>query len=120
MRRTPAQIFDISAFSDAFHLFLTVKAVVEHNISKLHACCQPVAMIKAVHSGPNAAKASSDDAGGLEPIVCLAKGARVMLSSNLWVDMGLVNGAMGTIQAICYKAGQAPPSLPVAACYCTV
>ena len=71
-------------------------------------------MIKAVHSGPNAAKASSDDAGGLEPIVCLAKGARVMLSSNLWVDIGVVNGAMGTIQAICYKDGQAPPSLPVA------
>lgn len=46
--------------------------------------------------------------------MCLAKGARVMLSSNLWVDMGLVNGAMGTIQAICYKAGKAPPSLPVA------
>ena len=114
MTRTPAQISDISAFNDALRLFPTVEAVVEHNISKLHACGQPVAMIKAVHSGPNAAKGSSDDAGGLEPIVCLAKGARVMLSSNLWVDMGLVNGAMGTIQAICYKAGQAPPSLPVA------
>ena len=30
------------------------------------------------------------------------------------VDMGLVNGVMGTVQAICYKNGQAPPSLPVA------
>ncbi len=37
-----------------------------------------------------------------------------MLSSNLWVDMGLVNGAMGTIQATCYRDDQAPPSLPVA------
>ena len=59
-------------------------------------------------------KPLSDDAGGLEPVVCLAKGARVMLSSNFWVDMGLVNGAMGTVQAICYKDCQAPPSLPVA------
>ena len=86
----------------------------EHNIAKLHACGQPVATIKAVHSGPNACKASSDDASGLEPVVCLAKGARVMLSSNLWVDMGLVNGAMGTIQAICYRDDQSPPNLPVA------
>lgn len=37
-----------------------------------------------------------------------------MLSSNLWVEMGLVNGAMGTIQAICYHEGSAPPDLPVA------
>ena len=114
MTRTPAQISDTSAFNDALRLFPTVEAVVEHNVSKLHACGQPVATIKAVHSGPNASKGSADDAGGLEPVVCLAKGARVMLSSNLWVDMGLVNGAMGTVQAICYKTGQAPPSLPVA------
>ena len=113
MTRTPANIQDIS-YNDALRLFPTVEVVVEHNVTKLHACGQPVATIKTVHSGPNASKGSSDDAGGLEPIVCLAKGARVMLSSNLWVDMGLVNGAMGMIQAICYKDGQAPPSLPVA------
>ena len=114
MTRTSAQIIDTSSFNDGMRLFSTLEAVVEHNVSKLHACGQPVATIKAVHSGPNASKGSSDDAGGLEPIVCLAKGACVMLSSNLWVDMGLVNGAMGTIHAICYKTDQAPPSLPVA------
>lgn len=114
MTRTPAHITDTSMFHNALHLFPTVEAVVEHNVTKLHACGQPVATIKAVHSGANASKGSPDDAGGLEPVVCLAKGARVMLSSNLWVDMVLVNGAMGTIQAICYKTDQAPPSLPVA------
>ena len=114
MTRTPAHITDISEFTNALHLFPTVEAVVEHNITRLHACGQPVATIKAVHSGVNASKASSDDASGLEPVVCLAKGARVMLSSNLWIEMGLVNGAMGIVQAICYKQGQAPPSLPVA------
>ena len=35
-----------------------------------------------------------------------------MLTSNLWVDVGLVNGAMGTIQAICYRTG-GPPDLPI-------
>ena len=115
MSRTPARITDAtSSFNGSLRLFPTVEAVGEHNVGRLNACGQPVATIKALHSGLNASKGSLDDAGGLEPVVCLAKAARVMLSSNLWVDMGLVNGAMGTIQAICYKDGQAPPSPPVA------
>ena len=114
MKQTPAQLHDLTPFTTALRLFPTIEAVVEHNVSKLHSCGQPVATIKAVHTGTNASKGSTDDASGLEPIVCLAVGARVMLSSNLWVDMGLVNGAMGTIKAICYRSGGAPPDLPVA------
>ena len=73
----------------------------------------PVATIKAIHTGANASKSSPDDAGGLEPIICIAQGARIMLTSNLWVDTGLVNGAIGTVAAICYRDGQAPSSLPI-------
>ena len=113
MTRTPAQVSDVSNFSSGVHLFPTIEAVAEHNVQKLHGCGQPVATIKAVHTGPNSSKASTDDAGGLQPVVCLAKGACVMLSSNLWVEMGLVNGAMGTVQAIFYDSG-GPPDLPVA------
>ena len=36
-----------------------------------------------------------------------------MLTSNLWVEIGLVNGAMGIIEAICYRSG-GPPDLPLA------
>ena len=54
MTRTPVQVSDISRFSNAVHLFPTVEAVVEYNINKLHACGQPVATIKAVHTSPNA------------------------------------------------------------------
>ena len=95
-----------TCFTTALHLYPTVEAVVENNVSELHASGQPNAIIKAVHSGPNASKGSPDDAGGLEPIICLATGARlscywcpsvlllvpIMPSSYLWTDMGLVNG----------------------------
>ena len=113
MTQTPTNVQDITAFSTSLHLIPTVEAVVEYNVAQLHASGQPIATIKAIHTGANAAKAPADEAGGLEPVVCLAMSARVMLISNLWVDVGLVNGAMGTVEAICYRTG-GPPDLPIA------
>ena len=114
MTRTQTQNPDMSSFADSLRLFPTIEAVVEYNVAKLQVCGQPIATINSVHTGPNAAKASPDDASGLEPIICLAIGAHMMLSSNLWVEMGLVNGAMGTIKSICYRPGGGLPDLPVA------
>ena len=61
----------------------------EYNVAKLRDINRPIAVIKAVHSGPNAHKASSDDAGGLDP------------------------EALGTVVSICYQSGS-PPDLPLA------
>ena len=91
MTRTPTKVQDISSFSTALHLIPTVEAVVEYNVAQLQTCGQPIATIKAVHTGPNAAKAPADDAGGLEAVICLAHSARVMLTSNIWIDVGLVS-----------------------------
>ena len=113
MTRCLSRVDNPDDFSDALHLYPTREAAAAHNISKLRSNGQPIATINAVHSGPNTSKASSDDAAGLEPVISIARGARVMLTSNLWVDAGLVNGAMGTICEICYESG-GPPNLPVA------
>ena len=115
MKQTPAEVRDTISFDKALCLYPTVEAVAEHkNINKLCISSQPIAMLKAIHTGPGASKASTCQAGGLEPMICIAHGARVMLSANLWVEVGLVNGALGTVQAICYKSGQSPPALPLA------
>ena len=114
MKQTPARVSDVALFSTALHLYPTADAVAEHNVARLRDSGKPIAILKAVHTGPNAAKAPSDDAGGLQPMICLAHGARIMLTANLWVNMGLVNGSMGNVVAICYGSGGAPPHLPVA------
>ena len=78
MTQTAGEIGDTKSFDDALHLYPTTEAVAEHNIAKLHASGQPIAVLRAAHTGPGASKATSDDAGGLEPVICIAHGAWVM------------------------------------------
>ena len=59
----------LSPFSTALHLIPTIEAMVEYNVAQLG---QPIATIKAVHTGPNAAKAPADDAGGLEAVIYIS------------------------------------------------
>lgn len=37
-----------------------------------------------------------------------------MLTANLWAEVGLCNGASGTIHQLLYAEGHAPPNLPIA------
>ena len=112
MTQTTGEVGDTKPFDEALRLYPTIEAVAEHNVAKLRASGQPIAVLRAVHTGPGASKATLDDAGGLEPVICIAHGARVMLSANLW-EVGLVNGALETLEAICYKGDQRPPDLPI-------
>ena len=70
--------------------------------------------INARHSSALAKKIPSDDMSGLEPVVFLAKDARVMLTMNLWSNVGLCNGATGTVVDIIYQNNHQPPDLPIA------
>ena len=51
---------------------------------------------------------------GLQPVVFLAKGPRVMLTMNLWSSIGRCNGATGTVIDMVYENNHQPPDLPIA------
>ena len=69
---------------------------------------KPIACSMAKHNFPEAKTAKSDDAGGLYNQLFFAKGCKVVLSSNLWCEAGLVNGSQGTVEYIIYKEGSNP------------
>lgn len=81
---TPA---DEEQFEDAVHIFTVRANAKKYNIKKLVALHCPVARLPAKHNNAKAHSGTVDDAGGLESVIYLAKGARIVLKANLWVKV---------------------------------
>ena len=113
MQRTPERALNHAEFENALQLFPTTAAVAEHNHEKLTQMQLPIADIHAKHIGKNAKKACVQEAGGLAPSLQICIGAQIMLTSNLMVESGLVNGTIGEVKEIVYASGTKPPHLPV-------
>lgn len=113
LSRTPDCVTNLAEFKkSSIRLCYLKSKVAEINMVKLKSLNQPIATIKARHSG-GAQTLSSDEMGGLEPVIYLAKGAKVMLTMNIWTEVGLCNGALGNVLDFVYADGQNPPTLPI-------
>ena len=89
------------------------KAEVKRYIgTKLRELGTSVLKVEASHSSASARKASAELAEGLHRDVFLARGARVMLTRNLWSEAGLVNGIRGDVVDIVWAHGEKAPALP--------
>lgn len=97
LQRTPQLATNKDDFADAVRLFYDKSSVAEYNLEKLHSLQSPVARINAIHSNRAASTAKPDDAGGLHPVIFLAISARTMLTAKIWQEVGLCNGAAGTV-----------------------
>ncbi len=114
LTRQPASIDDLSQFNDATRLYYSNEEVGNYNHEQLIKLQQPVAQICARHSSATAKKISADEFSGLQPLLFLAKGAKVMLTMNLWPAVGLCNGETGTVVHFICQNNQQPPDLPIA------
>ncbi|GBC51843.2 ATP-dependent DNA helicase PIF1-like [Rhizophagus irregularis DAOM 181602=DAOM 197198] len=101
-------------FLDIIYIMPQKSDVAKFNINKLKSLNCPIALIKAIYTGgKEVSKADLNLAKELETQLLLARGARVMLRINLWTEIGLVNGSLGTIQEIVFEENQSSPSLPI-------
>ncbi|XP_059073758.1 uncharacterized protein LOC131874410 [Cryptomeria japonica] len=113
MMRTPISLDVVSNnnFDNAVHLFSTNENVHNHNKRMLYSLNHLVVRSLATRArSVNTIEDCSNDELDLELLI--SKNSRVMLTSNLWIQVGLVNGALGYIRKIVYKPGSAPLEPP--------
>ena len=117
---------EVTTFNDALRIYPT-NAVKEYNYEHLNRLRRPCIQSKADNVGARAHKVKAADAGNLHntprvgsptrlgqstSAIPLMDGARIMLLENIWVDVGLVNGSLGTIVDFARRTNDNPRESP--------
>ena len=88
------------------------KDLITFNRQKLLALGAPVFKLSAKNNPPTGSSFSAEQAEGLHQTLYTARGARVILTKNIWPGQKLVNGSKGTVTHVIYQEGQENAPLP--------
>ncbi|EEQ31187.1 ATP-dependent DNA helicase PIF1 [Microsporum canis CBS 113480] len=96
---------EVATFDGAIRLYATKKAVGRYNHRILQDHPHPVLCVKARNLGHSIGRnVSTEDAENLAQRITISRGCRVMLTRNIWVEKGVVNGALGTVYDIQWES----------------
>ncbi|KAK3931895.1 ATP-dependent DNA helicase [Frankliniella fusca] len=105
-------------FKDTIRLFSTKDEVKQYNmvkLSELHdivtGAPTPILKLPAKHNCSEAKQGSTDSAEGLETKLFLAKGCKIMLPANIWIEKNLCNGTIGCVEDILYNPASEQPAV---------
>jgi Helitron helicase-like domain at N-terminus/PIF1-like helicase len=86
------------------HLYATNKQVEKHNLEVLKGKNKPILRIDAMNSSARARAMSSDRFMGLQNTMFFSIDSTVVLTWNLWPEMGLSNGSTGVVKEIEFRS----------------
>lgn len=111
-------ITDAKRFTNSIYLMHSYKEVHRYNLERLSDLAtsdERICRIMAYQNSPQAKGISADQMLGLKLELLLARGSRVMLTSNEWTQNGLTNGATGTLRHLIFEENGGLPDLPIVA-----
>ena len=91
---------------NCIHLYFKKINVRNYNWSKLTNLKHEILKIDSVNNNKESRNASMSDAMGLEKTLYISKGSAVLLTTNICAEVGLCNGARGTVYSILYRKSE--------------
>lgn len=100
---------DLSRFDLAIRIYPKKEQVRLYNHEKMRDIGNPVVIIAASYTGPQAETVKTEDAGNLQALLPISINCRIMLTENIWTERRLVNGALEIVRDIAWPAGTEDP-----------
>ena len=88
------------------------KDLISFNRQRLLSLGTAVFKLSAMNSPPSGSTFSAEQAEGLHQTLYTARGARVILTKNIWPGQKLVNGSKGTVTHVIYQEDRESAPLP--------